>query len=544
MLRSIRWLACLTVALVVTTSQPVAAQSPYANITEKQVEDYLQAFWTLTIWFSGQEPGAPGEPRARSLWKISDVIRVHILGEEEFALQKLRQVATWTGLKLVVLSSGDATENLLIEFRDDPFKSPLSTRPRCQTIGDKNARGDFRVHVFIDPGRVRSCFVHELGHALGFNHAHDVDSVMSYTHRPNEFTGTDILMLRVLYDRRLRPEMRALPAMVAARAALVEKLIEGGAPARTANMGWPFLQNLVPFLTDMAEKGNVSAQRELGFAYTFGDAAEIVPQDAATGHRWFARAAEKDDAQAQANLGYDLLHGKGIAANSAEGLRLLRLAAERGHAGAQHELGIAYTFGRGVPKDEATGYTWLVRSAEGGDVRAQTDVAIGLLYGRGVSPNPAEGIRRLRLAADQGYAAAQYELGRAYTSGKGVAKDEAAGYAWFRRAAEAGQVNAQSAVGYALLHGRGVAADPKEGIRWLRTAADRNLPAAQDFLGQAYRDGLGVSRDPVEAYKWFALATAKKLDRAQENLVQLAPTLTAAQIAEGEGRAEAWRPGQ
>jgi len=506
--KTVRWLACIVTALVLACGQPVAAQGAYANITEKQVEDYLQAFWTLTIWSSGQEPGYPGEPEVHPIIKFTDAIRVRILGESELALQKLREVAGWTGLKLVVLPSGDQSENLLIEVRDYAFKSPLSTRPRCETFADRNGRGDQRRHIFIDPGRVRGCLAHELGHALGFDHAHDVDSVMSYTLQKNEFTATDILMLRVLYDRRLRFQMASLPAIVAARAALVEKLMQDGAPPRTADMGWRFVQNLVPFLTDMAEKGNVAAQRELGFAYTFGEAPEIVPQDAATGHKWFARAAEKGDVRAEANVGYDLLYGRGVAKNPAEGTRWLVIAAERRHVGAQYELGMAYK------------------------------------YGRGVTADLAEAIRWLRLAADRGDAAAQYEIGDAYTFGKGVAKDEAAGYAWFRRAAEAGQVNAQSAVGYALLHGRGTAADPKEGIRWLRTAADRNLSYAQDFLGQAYRDGLGVGRDPVEAYKWFSLGAAKKLNRAQNNLAQLAVGLTPEQIAEGQRRAEAWRPEQ
>jgi len=578
--RIVHWLAWVVVALVVAISHPAAAQGPYANVTEKQVNDYLQAFLTMALWISGKEPEMIGEERAGEVHKHYPAVRARIVGDPSFVLPKLKEITSAAGIELVILSPGDGSESLLIEHKDDIFNRGQPTKGGCDTFIDRNAQGGGRFHLLIDPFSERRCFVHELGHGLGFYHAHDYDSVMSYTYRRTDVTPLDVLMLRVLYDRRLKPGMRFLPAMVAARAALVEKLIEGGAPPRTADMGWAFVQNLVPFLTNMAEKGNLSAQMQLGFAYTRGEVPELVPKDDATGHRWFERAVRTGDADAQANVGYDLLHGRGVTANPAEGIRLLRVAADQGHAGAQAELGMAYTFGRGMERDEAAGHRLFVRAAAGDDVRAQANLGYDLLYGRGVAKNPAEGIRWLRIAADRGhagaqyelgiaykygrgvtadpleairwlrlaadqaYAAAQYEIGDAYTFGKGVAKDEAAGYGWFRRAAEAGQVNAQSAVGYALLHGRGVAADPAEGIRWLRTAAGRNLPAAQDFLGTAYRDGLGVTRDPVEAYKWFALAAARKFDRAQKNLDQLAPTLTAAQIAEAKGRAEAWGPGR
>lgn len=112
-----------------------------------------------------------------------------------------------------------------------------------------------------------------------------------------------------------------------------------------------------------------------------------VPKAEAEAARWYLRAAEQGNEEAQNNLGNAYRFGRGIGKDDAEAARWFRKAAEQGHADAQDVLGSSYALGRGVPKDEA------------------------------------EAVRWFRKAAEQGVVVSQYNLGVMYSSGMGVAKD-------------------------------------------------------------------------------------------------------------------------
>ena len=65
----------------------------------------------------------------------------------------------------------------------------------------------------------------------------------------------------------------------------------------------------------------------LGYCYFNGKG---VSKDESEAVRWYRKAAEQGDADAQANLGYCYLHGKGVSKDEAEAVRWYRKAAEQG----------------------------------------------------------------------------------------------------------------------------------------------------------------------------------------------------------------------
>src|SRR5262249_40592169 len=156
----------LSAVLLFAAPAPGLAQSPYAHITEKQVEDYLQAFIDLAMWVSGKEPQQIGEEKPGRIRKYPDVMRVRVIGDTSFVLPKLRDVVNVIGIKLVVLSPGDTSENLLIEHRDDIFFKGQPGKGGCDTFDDHNPQGEYRAHLLIDPFSEQHCFDHELGHAI------------------------------------------------------------------------------------------------------------------------------------------------------------------------------------------------------------------------------------------------------------------------------------------------------------------------------------------------------------------------------------------
>jgi len=63
-----------------------------------------------------------------------------------------------------------------------------------------------------------------------------------------------------------------------------------------------------------------------------------VPQDYAEAMKWFRKAAEQGDAQAQRNLGIMYHGGQGVSQDYGEAMKWFRKAAEQGDAQAQNNL--------------------------------------------------------------------------------------------------------------------------------------------------------------------------------------------------------------
>ncbi len=109
-------------------------------------------------------------------------------------------------------------------------------------------------------------------------------------------------------------------------------------------------------LRERAERGNVSAQAELGRRYYVG---EGVPQDDAEAVRWTRLAAEQRHAPAQYSLGLLYFRGRGVAGDDAAAGRWYRAAAEQGHPPAQAALSSLYAYGAGVEEDPVLASMWI-----------------------------------------------------------------------------------------------------------------------------------------------------------------------------------------
>ena len=118
--------------------------------------------------------------------------------------------------------------------------------------------------------------------------------------------------------------------------------------------------------------------------------------------RWYRKAADQGNADAQVNLGVMYSKGHDVTQNHAEALKWYRKAAEQGSAMAQYNMGVVYNSGLGVGKDYTQAVHWY------------------------------------RKAAEQGFIDAEYELGVMYESGKGVPQNYTEALAWYTKAAGQG----------------------------------------------------------------------------------------------------------
>jgi TPR repeat protein len=143
------------------------------------------------------------------------------------------------------------------------------------------------------------------------------------------------------------------------------------------------------------------------------------------------------------------------------------------------------------------------------------------------------------LEADMRDAAAAYER-----------KDMATAARLWKVWADKGNAEARTLLGAMYWSGEGVPRDHTEAARLYLLAANQGYARAQNDIGFMLGFEGPPPHDDVEAYKWLTLAiqryTAKnqdRLDQAMKDKATLAARMTAAQIAEAERRAKAWKPG-
>jgi hypothetical protein len=154
--------------------------------------------------------------------------------------------------------------------------------------------------------------------------------------------------------------------------------------------------------------------------------------------------AEMGDANSQCAIGEYYDHGTlGVTQNAAEAVKWFRKAAEQGNAEAEDGLGVCYRDGLGLPKDSAVAIKWFRKAAEQGFAEAQVNLGSCYAKGEGIGKNDLEATRWYRKAANQGEADGQAALGARYSFGNGVPIDYVEGYKWLNLASAQGVAGAK-----------------------------------------------------------------------------------------------------
>lgn len=148
-------------------------------------------------------------------------------------------------------------------------------------------------------------------------------------------------------------------------------------------------ENALIWFKKAAEQGYVAAQYNLGIMYRNGKG--LLIEDYANAIKWFEKAAKQGYSGAQYQLGYiyefgrekhqdlvgamlsGILGGNSELINYDEAIKWYLKAAEQGNAQAQSRLGIIYKEGKGVTKNLSTAKYWLQKAAENNNEEATID---------------------------------------------------------------------------------------------------------------------------------------------------------------------------
>lgn len=346
-----------------------------AGADEKRLRAELQAFDYMSLWRDNQHPVATTKWLQPVRWRI---VGQDPAGWRAIVVDTLARIATLSGLDVAEAAAGQP-ENFAVSFEDISLLIVDGRGAGCvaTTWRDPATGGIARAQLRINlrqGSALRACIVHEMMHGFGFpGHPHDLDSVLSYVMRRDYLTALDESAIRTLYDRRIRPGLYHLPALMFARQALAERFGMPTDDASLRGVAADYLDEAATWLKRMGERGDLFAQAQLGNAYWFG---HHVAVDAVEARRWWTLAAEGGEANAAFWLGRAAASGeKDTPRSDADALRWYRLAVAKGHVQATNNLGQLIEAGRGVAADPVEAWAHYVLAAESGNADAKANAA-------------------------------------------------------------------------------------------------------------------------------------------------------------------------
>ena len=189
--------------------------------------------------------------------------------------------------------------------------------------------------------------------------------------------------------------------------------------------------------------------------------------------------------------------------------------AQKENIDAQYNMGLMHYNGWGVAQDYEEAATWLrraIESAKGRHPAAQYRLGTMYIEGKGVEQNYEEAVTWLRRAENAEHPAAQFMLGVMYDEGKGVPQDDVEAVQLYKRAAKAGHVTAQLNLGAMYYKGEGVAKDYRFAYMWSSLAAAQGLEGAEKNRNNV---ASRMKRKQLDKAQKMAKKMAKKIAKNQ-----------------------------
>ena len=125
-------------------------------------------------------------------------------------------------------------------------------------------------------------------------------------------------------------------------------------------------------------------------------------KDYAKAIRSFQGAAAKGNLEAQRRLGFMYYHGEGLVQDDKRAVTLFEKAAESGDIQSAFNLAKMYQYGMSVPQDDRRAATWYLKGAELGDPAAQFESSVTYYKGLGVPQDRIEAAKWWTLALMKG----------------------------------------------------------------------------------------------------------------------------------------------
>ena len=284
---------------------------------------------------------------------------------------------------------------------------------------------------------------------------------------------------------------------VKAQMTICDWLIKGVGGEKNPELG-------VKYCEKAAQQNDPEAIAVLGYYYFDG---KVVKRDYKKAIESFDRACQNGSESAPYMLGYCYREGLGVEKNAQKGFESFKLAYERGSLPGSYACGECYEKGQGTSVD----YT----AALACYVKAKDKKWEAPLLGKS-SADAQKASERIALlgkywkSANSGDAVAMDQIGQCFATGNGVKKDDAQAYGWYVKSAEKDNLDGIIHMADAQFNGTGTKQDKNAAGKAYERAAKKGSPYGIFMQGQCHEGGFGVEKNLTSAYACYLNAMQKK----------------------------------
>lgn len=204
-------------------------------------------------------------------------------------------------------------------------------------------------------------------------------------------------------------------------------------------------------LEDLAEKGDILAQNNLGVMYLVGSGTEKNLDKALY---WFVKAAEGGRASAMVNIGAMYLKGNGVEADPKAAAEWFQKAADMNDQAGLYNLALLYLGGTGVEKDLVKAFEYAKKAADDVNMTSIHEKETGMTAKHSV------------------WASAELLTAKCYGAGIGTTADQALAMKYLERAAKHRSYEANMLMSKYYESGEGGKPDPDKALEYSRRAEE------------------------------------------------------------------------
>jgi hypothetical protein len=269
-----------------------------------------------------------------------------------------------------------------------------------------------------------------------------------------------------------------------------------------------------------------------------------VPRDPAAAARWYEKAAQRGEPNAQNQIGYFYQSGIGVPQDLTRALHWYQLSASSGDASAILNIGVLYFTGTGVKRDVAYAASLFENAVRKGNGTAAD--YLGEIYYSGLvgTSDLALAERWFEKGSRMNDPLSTFDLGVLYSTDPNHPHDFHRAASLFRRSAGYGYVPAMHSLALLLINHPQEEQTNGEARSLLETAAAAGEWKSSIVLGILARDGKTLPADKRAADYYFHVAAlqggkpAEKL--VMNDLAKLDPAFDTAQREAILAEARAW----
>ena len=249
------------------------------------------------------------------------------------------------------------------------------------------------------------------------------------------------------------------------------------------------------------EKNDAQAQCNVGTCYFTGNG---VKKDFNHALTWFQKSAAQNNLEGIVRVADCQFHGYGIKQDAKAAVETYLKAAGKGQPYAMFRLGQCFEAGTGIEQNLTSAYNWYLKASSAKYDRAGKEAERikepGTVWDRAIKENNPE---------------AQHRLACCYYFGdSGLPKDLKKAFEWFKKSSDQGFVKATHNLGFCYLYGEGTEKNLELMKKCFFEAAKKDFVPSICTVGELYQKGIGVEQNLTTAYYYYAKAAASQDEKA------------------------------